>query len=52
MPARVIVWLILITIAAAGATILAAQMLGLPFALLGVFFAAAALGLQVWMNRK
>ncbi|MGO4908152.1 hypothetical protein ACEN2J_07440 [Pseudorhodobacter sp. W20_MBD10_FR17] len=52
MPARLIVWLILITIAAAGLTVLAAQTLGLPLALLGLVFAGASLGVQIWMGRK
>lgn len=52
MPARVFIWLILIVIAAAALTIAAAQFLGLPFALLGLFFAGAALGLRLWMDPK
>jgi uncharacterized membrane-anchored protein len=52
MPARLIVWLILITIAAAGVTILLAQNLGLPLALLGLVFAGAALAVRIWMGRK
>ncbi|WP_156209463.1 hypothetical protein [Pseudorhodobacter wandonensis] len=52
MPARVFVYLILISIVAAGLTILAAQTLGLPIALLGVVFAAASLALQIWMTRR
>ena len=52
MPARVIVWLILITIAAAGLTIGAAQIFGLPLAVLGLVFASAALSLRLWIERK
>lgn len=52
MPARVIVWLILIVIAAAGLTIGAAQIFGLPMALLGLIFAGAALGVHLWMDLK
>lgn len=52
MPARVIVSLILITIAAAGLTIGAAQIIGLPMAMLGLVFTAAALGVRLWMDRK
>jgi|GEM_PF-2566864 len=52
MPARVIIWLILITIAAAGLTIGAAQLFGLPLAILGLIFAAAALAFRLWIDRK
>ncbi|WP_158623183.1 hypothetical protein [Pseudorhodobacter sp. E13] len=52
MPARVLIWLLLIVILAAAATVLAAQIFGLPMAVLGVVFAGAALGLRLWMDRK
>ncbi|WP_022704115.1 hypothetical protein [Pseudorhodobacter ferrugineus] len=52
MPARVIISLILIVITAAGLTIAAAQIFGLPMAVLGLVFAGAALGLRLWMGRK
>jgi hypothetical protein len=52
MPARVFVYLILITIVASGLTILAAHTLGIPFALLGVVFAATSLALQIWLTRR
>jgi hypothetical protein len=52
MPARVLVSLILIAILAGGATILAAHFLGFPMALLGLFFAGAALALRLWMGRR
>lgn len=51
MPARAMIWLILIVILAGGATVLVAQFLGVPIALLGLVFAGAALGLRLWMDR-
>ena len=52
MPARVIVWLVLIVIAAAGLTIAAAQLFGVPLAVLGLIFTGAALALRLRMDRK
>jgi len=52
MPARVFVWLVLITIAAAGLTVGAAQAFGWPMAALGLVFAGAALATRLWMDRK
>jgi hypothetical protein len=52
MPARVLVWLLLIVIVAGAATVLAAQVFGLPMALLGIGFAAAALAARLWIDRK
>lgn len=52
MPARVIVWLILIVITAAGLTIAAMQAFGLPIALAGLGFTFAALALRLWMDRR
>lgn len=52
MPARVILWLILIVILAAGLTIAAAQAFGVPIAVLGVVFTGAALALRLRMDRK
>lgn len=52
MPARVIVWLILIAIIAAGVTLLATQFFGFPLALLGLIAASGALAVRVWMDRK
>ncbi|WP_323008005.1 hypothetical protein [Pseudorhodobacter sp.] len=52
MPPRVILWLFLIVIFAAGLTIAAAQWLGLPTALLGLGFAGASLALRLRMDRK
>jgi hypothetical protein len=52
MPARVIIWLILIVIAAAGLTIGAAQIFGVPLAALGLTFAGGALAFRLWIERK
>jgi hypothetical protein len=52
MPARVLISLLLIVIAAAGLTIAAAFAFGVPIALAGIIFAGAALGLRLWMDRK
>ena len=52
MPARVVVWLVLIAMVAGGLTILAAQRVGFPLALLGLLAVGGALALRVWMDRK
>jgi len=52
MPARVVFYLVLIAIVAGGLTVLAAQLAGLPMALLGLFVAGAALALRLWMMRQ
>jgi hypothetical protein len=52
MPPRVFVSLLLIVLVAGAVTVGAAQMIGLPFALLGLLAALAALGLRVWMDRR
>jgi len=51
MPARTFVSLLLIVIIAAGATILAAVKLGLPFAAVGLAAVLAALALRVWIGK-
>lgn len=52
MPAKTLVSLLLIVIAAAGFTVLAAQQIGLPMAAFGLVAALAALALRVWMDKK
>lgn len=52
MPPRVFVSLLLIVLLAGALTVGAAQLIGLPFALLGFMAALAALGLRVWMDRR
>ncbi|MBL4918197.1 hypothetical protein [Szabonella alba] len=52
MPPRAFVSLLLIVIVAAAATVAAAQWLGLPFALLGLLAALAALGVRIWLDRR
>jgi drug/metabolite transporter superfamily protein YnfA len=52
MPARTFVSLLLIVIAAAGATIFAASQIGIPFAALGLVAVVASLALRVWIDRR
>ncbi|MDT8854149.1 hypothetical protein RNZ50_03685 [Paracoccaceae bacterium Fryx2] len=52
MPARVFVSMLLIVIAAAGLTILAAVNLGVPMAAFGLVAVLAALGLRLWLDRR
>ncbi|MDZ4095604.1 MAG: hypothetical protein U1D35_11955, partial [Paracoccaceae bacterium] len=52
MPARVLVSLVLIAVVAGGLTVLAAQIFNLPFALLGLFAALAALAFRLWIDKR
>ncbi|EEW23982.1 hypothetical protein [Rhodobacter ferrooxidans] len=52
MPARTFVSLLLIVIAAAGLTLLAAQRIGLPLAALSLVAVLAALALRLWMDKR
>lgn len=52
MPARAVFSLVLIAIVAGGATIFAAQALGISLALIGLAGVGMALALRVWMNRR
>lgn len=52
MPAKTFVSLLLIVIAAAGLTVLAAINFGLPIAVIALAAAIAALAVRVWMDRK
>lgn len=52
MPAKTLVSLLIVVIIAAGLTILAARLIGLPMAALGLVAVLAALVLRVWMDKQ
>lgn len=52
MPARVIITLILLTIAAAGLTVALAHFFDIPMPYLGLVFVGAALAARLWGGAK
>lgn len=52
MPAKALVSLLLLVIAAAGLTILAAQAIGVPMAVFGLLAVLAALALRVRIDKR